>query len=158
MKYLLFVLLICSFSALSSQASLENPISPAFQNTPENVPAFIKLDWLFNTTDLPECKPFEAREASGPTGKQVSPSVGQEVHAYPNPNPVCMLTVDFEVRTPGSQLLLSGMDGKLLYSENLGDFTGRYQKQLDLSVASSTVVILTVVQDGVPVSKKIVVE
>lgn len=158
MKHILFVLLLLTYGTLISQASTGNPISPAYQNMPKDVPVLLEYDWLFNTTALPECKPLENELKDGQKEMKDQQLVSQPVKAYPNPNSVCMLTVDFQVTVPGSRLLLSALDGSLLYSEDLGEFTGQYTRQLDLSVAPSTVVILTVIQNGVPSSKKIIVD
>jgi hypothetical protein len=81
----------------------------------------------------------------------------QEVDYYPNPSEG-QFTLRFTGKKVPTEVKIIDMMGQEVYRENINDFGGSYNKQIDLSEKDAGVYILQVVQNDKSWSKKVVVE
>jgi len=81
----------------------------------------------------------------------------QEVDYYPNPSEG-QFTLRFTGKKVPTEVKIIDMMGQEVYRENISDFGGSYNKQIDLSEKDAGVYILQVVQNDKSWSKKVVVE
>jgi hypothetical protein len=77
---------------------------------------------------------------------------------YPNPSKG-LFNLNFRSEEKGAaQIEVRDAQGKAVYSESIPDFSGAYEKQLDLSGHASGIYFLTVRVGGKAMSKKLVIE
>jgi len=101
------------------------------------------------------------RSVSKSEAEALSISSGQPLHieglsVYPNP---CQgqLQVSFDSPGEGETLLsIFNASGQLVYQQNLGEFIGQYQGQLDISGQVPGIYFLTITQDGQSLTQKII--
>ena len=80
-----------------------------------------------------------------------------ELNYYPNPNSG-KFTLQFKADERPTEVRITGLDGKEVYSENLSGFNGTYQKEIDLSLQKRGVYLLQIIQGKKATNKKIVIE
>ncbi len=77
---------------------------------------------------------------------------------YPNPT-AGKFTVSFDTPEKGTlNVRIADSVGKLVFNETLDNFSGQYQKELDLSDNAKGVYFLQIVQNGKTLNKKIILE
>jgi hypothetical protein len=81
----------------------------------------------------------------------------EEVDYYPNPNEG-QFTLKFRGDRIPTEIKIIDMMGQEVYKENISDFSGYYDKQIDLSGKDAGIYILQVIQNDKSWSKKVVVE
>ena len=81
----------------------------------------------------------------------------EEVDYYPNPNEG-QFTLKFRGDRIPTEVKIIDMMGQEVYKENISDFSGYYDKQIDLSGKDAGIYILQVIQNDKSWSKKVVVE
>jgi hypothetical protein len=80
-----------------------------------------------------------------------------ELNYYPNPNSG-KFTLQFKADERPTEVRITGLDGKEVYSENLSGFNGTYQNEIDLSSQKRGVYLLQIIQGEKATNKKIVIE
>jgi Secretion system C-terminal sorting domain len=80
-----------------------------------------------------------------------------EVIYYPNPNNG-KLTLQFKADRHPTQVKITSIDGKSIYTEDIHGFEGHYNKEIDLSSQKKGVYLLQIIQGNKAVNKKIVIE
>lgn len=82
----------------------------------------------------------------------------KELEFAPNPsNGITGLTLVMATKGP-TDLTIYNINGQLIYREDLGDFTGRYSKELDLSGSPKGIYFLKVTQNNESITKKLILE
>ena len=80
-----------------------------------------------------------------------------ELNYYPNPNEG-KFTLQFKADKRPTEIKITGLDGKEIYSESLAGFEGTYQNEIDLSSQKRGVYLLQIIQGNKATNKKIVIE
>jgi len=81
----------------------------------------------------------------------------EDLNFYPNPNDGAF-TVRFSGKKRPTEIRVVDMMGQEVYRENLGDFGGTYDKEIDLSGSNQGVYIMQIRQGDRSMNKKIVIE
>ena len=82
----------------------------------------------------------------------------QDVSIYPNPNNG-MFNVAFELMTEASvNIMVADMLGKVVYEENIGNYSGSYNKQLDLTSLQKGVYLVNVQVGSERINKRIIIQ
>ena len=90
--------------------------------------------------------------------KRAKPMDEVNVSAYPNPTSG-KLTISFTLKSKGdTDVKLINSTGAIIYKESLPDFTGEYNKGIDLATNSKGVYYLVVTQGKQVLTKKIVLQ
>ena len=76
---------------------------------------------------------------------------------YPNPN-TGKFTLEFKADKRPTEVKITGLDGKEIYSESLQGFEGTYQNEIDLSSQKKGIYLLQIIQGNKATNKKIVIE
>lgn len=148
MKYICLVYILFFSLGLSGQSEITKA---------EEQEILMEYAWLLTTSENHACKTADTKKEKEVVEAQRKEEV-KDLKAYPNPSGICRFKLEFDVSSSPTEIMLSDMSGRLLYSETLEDFEGLYSKELDLSVAKSSMVVLTVIQNGQPTTRKIVVQ
>ncbi len=122
---------------------------------PEDQKYVEEYAWVFQTEVLRECKVSEAN-----TIKETEVDKCRFVHAfnmYPNPAKD-VINLEFEVADKETLIIISSLEGKLLYNEKLSDFQGRYNNTIDTKNFPSGMSVLTIVQGEETFVRKLVKE
>jgi len=106
-------------------------------------------------TDLHDLKVVEEIPGSNVTSNKLLKL--DEVNYYPNPN-TGIFNLKFAAKEEPTQIRVIDMMGKEVYNEYLGNFSGIYDKSIDLSGSDKGVYILQVLQGKRSWNKKIVIE
>ena len=81
----------------------------------------------------------------------------EEVEVFPNPS-VGMFTLNFDLPESGNtQIRIYSASGQLVFSRNLGQFTGSFSENLDIAGAGPGVYYLMIQQNDFAVTRKIIV-
>lgn len=80
-----------------------------------------------------------------------------ELSYYPNPNNG-RFTLQFKADNRPTEVKITSLDGKTVYSENLQGFEGSYQNEIDLSGQKRGIYLLQIIQGSRTSNKKIVIE
>lgn len=89
---------------------------------------------------------------------QVPPLELRELSFAPNPsNGITGIELVLPKKGP-TTISVYNLNGVLVYEEKLEDFTGRYQKQLDLSQQPKGIYFLSVTQNDESITKKLILE
>jgi len=81
----------------------------------------------------------------------------EDLNFYPNPNDGAF-TVRFSGEKRPTEIRIVDMMGQEVYRENLGDFEGMYNKEIDLSGSNQGIYIMQIRQGDRAMNKKIVIE
>jgi len=81
----------------------------------------------------------------------------EDLNFYPNPNDGTF-TVRFSGEKRPTEIRIVDMMGQEVYRENLGDFGGMYDKEIDLSGSNQGIYIMQIRQGDRAMNKKIVIE
>lgn len=82
----------------------------------------------------------------------------RELSFAPNPsNGITGIELVLPKKGP-TTISVYNINGALVYEDKLGDFTGRYQKQLDLSAQPKGIYFLRVEQNDAYITKKLIIE
>lgn len=81
----------------------------------------------------------------------------EELSYYPNPN-AGKFTLAFKANKKPTEIKITSLDGKEVYTEKLQSFEGSYQKEIDLSGQQPGIYLLQVLQGKRALNKKIVIE
>ena len=116
-----------------------------------------EFSWIFKTDVKHACKTspdaaVEIRETDITTCRFVD-----AFKMYPNPASD-MIRVKFKASKRATSIFISSIDGKLMHSEKLTDFSGEYNAQLNVSNFPKGIHVLTIVQENESFIKKLVIE
>jgi len=103
---------------------------------------------------LKEVEDHEFNEMPGIDAKALKLN---DLNYYPNPNNG-RFTLAFQADNKPTEIRITGIDGKAIYSEKLQSFEGSYQKEIDLSGQKQGVYLLQILQGRKAINKKIVIE
>ncbi|MCR9171145.1 MAG: T9SS type A sorting domain-containing protein [bacterium] len=85
-------------------------------------------------------------------------SLNDPISVYPNPNDGSFTIAFTQKNTAKTSINVVDAQGKVVFKEKLGDFSGAYKKELDLKKHGVGVYIVTVQQGGETSSRKVIVE
>jgi hypothetical protein len=102
-------------------------------------------------------KEVEENEFSSFDGIDAKSLKMDELNYYPNPNEG-KFTLQFKADNRPTEIKITSLDGKEIYSENLTGFEGTYQNEIDLSAQKRGVYLLQIIQGNKATNKKIVIE
>ncbi len=92
----------------------------------------------------------------GNVGVEGLQSASEHLQIYPNPNTgEFTLEIDLQENTELG-IKLYHFTGQLIYSEGIGNVTGNYTQQIDLSKNAKGIYYVQVVTDGVVITKKVI--
>lgn len=92
---------------------------------------------------------------SAPTDKRLELT---QLHAYPNPNNG-LLGLTLEIAKKGAtDISIYNGSGQLVFEEKLENFTGLYEKQIDISANPKGIYFVTVKQNNESITKKLILE
>jgi len=95
----------------------------------------------------------------GKNGKDQSASLDiKDLSLAPNPSSGSLEISLFLPKKGLTTISVYNLEGKLIHEEKLNDFTGRYQKQLDLSSNPKGIYFLNVSQNKESITKKLILE
>ncbi len=80
-----------------------------------------------------------------------------ELNYYPNPTDG-KFTLQFKADKRPTEVKITGLDGRTVYSESLQGFEGTYQNEIDLSAHKKGIYLLQIIQGKKASNKKIVIE
>jgi hypothetical protein len=80
-----------------------------------------------------------------------------EINYFPNPSQG-KFTLAFKANSKPTEVNVIGMDGKVVYSEQLSGFEGTYNNEIDLSNEKKGIYLLQILQGKRAYNKKIVIE
>lgn len=80
-----------------------------------------------------------------------------DLNYYPNPNSG-KFSLEFKASKKPAEVKITSLDGKTVYAEELQNFEGTYQNEIDLSSQKRGVYLLQIIQGNKAVNKKIVIE
>lgn len=80
-----------------------------------------------------------------------------DLNYYPNPNRGTF-TLQFNADKRPTEIKITNLDGKEIYSEMLSSFEGSYQNEIDLSGQKRGIYLLQIIQGNRATNKKIVIE
>lgn len=80
-----------------------------------------------------------------------------ELNYYPNPNDG-KFTLQFKADKRPTEVKITSLEGKEIYSETLQSFEGTYQNEIDLSSQKRGIYLLQIIQGNKATNKKIVIE
>jgi hypothetical protein len=80
-----------------------------------------------------------------------------DLNYYPNPNSG-KFSLEFKASKRPTEVKITSLEGKTVYSEELQNFEGTYQNEIDLSSQKRGVYLLQIIQGSKAVNKKIVIE
>ena len=80
-----------------------------------------------------------------------------DLNYYPNPNSG-KFSLEFKASKKPTEIKITSLDGKTVYAEELQNFEGTYQNEIDLSSQKRGVYLLQIIQGNKAVNKKIVIE
>jgi len=81
----------------------------------------------------------------------------EELNYYPNPNSG-KFTLQFNADKRPTEIKITNLNGKEIYSEKLSSFEGSYQNEIDLSGQKRGIYLLQIIQGNKATNKKIVIE
>jgi len=102
-------------------------------------------------------KDVEANEFNNFDGIDAKALKMNELNYYPNPNSG-KFTLQFKADERPTEVRITALDGKEVYSENLSGFNGTYQNEIDLSSQKRGVYLLQIIQGKKATNKKIIIE
>ena len=102
-------------------------------------------------------KDVEENEFSSFDGIDAKALKMDELNYYPNPNSG-KFTLQFKADNRPTEIKITGLDGKEIYSESLQGFAGTYQNEIDLSTQKKGIYLLQIIQGNKATNKKIVIE
>lgn len=85
-------------------------------------------------------------------------SLNEPISVYPNPNNGTFTIAFNQKNEAKTAIRVVDAQGKVVYKEKLGDFSGSYKKELDLKKHGVGTYIVTVQQGGETSSRKVIVE
>lgn len=85
-------------------------------------------------------------------------SLNEPISVYPNPNDGTFTIAFNQKNEAKTSIQVVDAQGKVVYKEKLGSFSGSYKKELDLKKHGVGVYIVTVQQGGETSSRKVIVE
>ncbi len=85
-------------------------------------------------------------------------SLNEPISVYPNPNNGTFTIAFNQKNEVKTSIRIVDAQGKVVYKEKLGEFSGAYKKELDLKKHGVGVYIVTVQQGGETSSRKVIVE
>jgi len=102
------------------------------------------------------------QDAAGSNAKTVTTQPDalkiNDLSFYPNPNQG-KFTLNFTVTETASTLVrITDLSGKIVYTEDLGSFSGNYSKQLDISENAEGIYLLQIVQGDKVLVKKLLLQ
>ena len=103
---------------------------------------------------LEDVEEFEFNDVPGIDAKVLKL---EELNYFPNPNSG-KFTLAFQSTKKPTEIRITGIDGKEVYSENLDSFEGSYNREIDLSGQKPGVYLLQILQGKKAINKKIVIE
>ncbi len=149
---------IALFAQLQSSINQELAIN-CDKLTPSEEIILSDYSWLMNTSNSHACNTADKKLKEPSKEALTEPDSGTEnLKVYPNPSGICRFNLELDVVSGPTKILLSNLNGRQLYSEDLGSFIGHYSKQIDLSVIKSSMVVLSIIQKEGTITRKIVVE
>jgi hypothetical protein len=80
-----------------------------------------------------------------------------DLNYYPNPNNG-KFSLEFKASKRPTEVKITSLDGKTVYSEELQNFEGIYQNEIDLSAQKKGIYLLQIIQGSKAINKKIVIE
>jgi hypothetical protein len=80
-----------------------------------------------------------------------------EINYYPNPSDG-KFSLEFNAPDKATSIQILGLDGREVYKEELSDFSGAYQNEIDLSRQKRGIYLLKIQQGSRVINKKIVIE
>ena len=80
-----------------------------------------------------------------------------DINYYPNPTDG-RFNLQFQAAEKPTTVQILGMDGRSVYQEEISDFSGSYQNELDLSNQKRGIYLLRIQQGSRTINKKIVIE
>jgi len=110
-----------------------------------------KYNWLLGENKNLECKPVtEIKET-----KVANCQFVDAFEMFPNPTE-SNVTIIFKAHKEETNIIISTMEGKVVYSENLIDFSGDYNKTLNIDTKG--MLILGIRQKDEVFTKKLIVQ
>lgn len=90
------------------------------------------------------------------TGIEDNTEIVKDLSVYPNPTSESVL-IDFTVSTPSNvSVKLISLNGQLVYSNELGQFAGKFSHKVDMSTEAKGVYFLQITTDKDVINKKII--
>lgn len=80
------------------------------------------------------------------------------INIYPNPNTGTFTIAFQQAEKAATSLEITDVQGKVVFSEDLGTFSGNYKKELNLKRYGSGTYVVTVKQGNEVSSKKLIIE
>lgn len=114
---------------------------------------FVKKSYNW-VVKLEDANPEDAKAFSLEEKKELTLD---EFNFYPNPNKG-EFNLQFKGKGKPTEVRITNINGKEIYKEELRDFSGSYDKKVDLSGAKKGVYLLQVIQGQKATNKKIVIE
>ena len=99
----------------------------------------------------------EENEFSDTPGIDAKSLKVNELNYFPNPNSG-KFTLAFQTTSKPTEIRITGVDGKEVYSEALQQFEGSYNNEIDLSGQKKGIYLLQILQGKKAMNKKIVIE
>ena len=82
----------------------------------------------------------------------------ENLNIFPNPN-MGLFNIEFDLRQKGKTAVsIYDLEGKEVFSENLGKFSGKYREEVDLTEHSKGVYLLQIRQGDEQFVKKLMVQ
>jgi len=102
-------------------------------------------------------KEVEANEFASIDGINAKNLKMDDLNYYPNPNSG-KFTLQFTADKRPTEIKITSLDGKEIYSEKLSSFEGSYQNEIDLSGQKRGIYLLQIIQGNKASNKKIIIE
>ncbi|MCP4441056.1 MAG: PDZ domain-containing protein [Aureispira sp.] len=107
--------------------------------------------------DEPTVEPVQKEDKEDAAGQRVSDLEGVSLDLFPNPSQG-IVNIKFEGQNAPLTISVLNVDGKEVYNEEVSDFGGTYNKQVDLSGNASGLYIINISQGEKTMSKQLVLE